>query len=267
MVSAGGVATTRWAGRIVISGGSVWKLRNSFAGPQGALLVHRDAAFAGALVDVGSRPRATRGPIRRCRDKARCGGLATCSISSGEASGGLAGVNIPLFALASDNPSDGFPDAYDVWYCPLQRVPTAGPWPAPPGGSPWRARRLLPPCRLLRLRVLLAGDRRTDRPPRPGEAHHRRHRDDARSGAQAAARSRAGNPRVRIARARLARQPQLHELRGPRAAVRGLERVRHAGAFAHAAAVVLSGRRLRRVSRLFRRGRRARRSRTPGRRR
>ncbi len=99
-------------------------------------------------------------------------------------------------------------------------------------GDGRRPRRRLRAPGLLGDRVLLAGHRRPDRSPRAREADRRGHRDDAGSGAQGAPRPRAGDPRVRVARARAARQSQLHELRGPRAAVRAVERVRRAGAFA-----------------------------------
>jgi hypothetical protein len=46
ITSAGGVPFGRRAGRIVISGGSVWKLRKFLAGAARHLLVNGDAAIA-----------------------------------------------------------------------------------------------------------------------------------------------------------------------------------------------------------------------------
>ena len=263
------VPAARWAGRIVISGGSVWKLRNSFAGTAGHLLVHRDAACARALVDVGQ---AGAGGARAHAAMPRQGAMRrTCGMfdtEPAERSGGSAGITITLFAACQDYsvrwtpvtpPQSGLSAAR---FAPRRMAPLAA----------WRAvgvvaAAALPPCRVLRYRVLLAGDRRPDRSPRAGEAHRRGHRDDARRRAQG-----------RLVRAQEIRAFASRELGLPdnrsytnyadlgRPYAR-LERLRRAGAFADAAAVVLSGRRLRRLPRLFRRSRRARRSGAPRRRR
>ena len=67
-----------------------------------------------------------------------------------------------------------------------------------------------------------------------------------------AAAARAGDPGLRVQRTRTAGQRQLPGVRRPAPAVRGVERVRDARAVAGTEAVVLPGRRLRRVPRVLR---------------
>jgi hypothetical protein len=115
-------------------------------------------------------------------------------------------------------------------------------------------------------RVLPAERGRTARPDWAGQAHIRGDCADPRRRAEAAPAARAGDAGLRVRGTWPPGQCELYPLQRSRAAFRGVERVRHAGALAAAAAVVLSRCRVRQLPRLLSRGGRPGRGPAPARR-